>query len=51
MASVGRIESEETPALAEEREPLLWDDPEPLPMIGRIGVGGSSYLQVSPEPR
>ena len=32
-------EPEEAPALAEERERLLGDDPEPLPAIGGIGVG------------
>ena len=31
--------TDQTPALAQERERLLGHDPEPLPAIGSIGVG------------
>ena len=36
---VERVQPDEAPALAEEREGLLGDDPEPLPAIGGFGVG------------
>ncbi len=44
---LGRSEEfHEAPALAEERERLLGDDPEPLPSIGGIGVGIGGALQI-----
>ena len=39
-------ELEEAPATAEERERLLYDDPEPLPAIGGLGVGIGGGLEV-----
>ncbi len=40
-------ESDEAPTLAEERERLLGDDPEPLPAAGSIGVGIGGGRQVA----